>query len=158
SVALAVAAGKLLGFSFTIVSVLVPLAVMVTTLATLTYLQMRFIDQPEELSLREHQVVALRNKFLPVTASTLAAAMGFAALAVSSIGSIREMGLWPAAGMLIAWLVAFTLFPALQLVLRTPTARKVPVRTVVYDRMSRAIPRFTYRYRRWLVGGALAAC
>src|SRR5262249_42588733 len=81
TVALAVGAGGLLGFAFTIVSGLVPLAIMVTTLATLTYLHSRFIDQPEEdTSFEEHQLFALRNKRLPIVASTVAAAAGFAAL------------------------------------------------------------------------------
>ena len=76
AVALGVAAGGLLGFSFTIVSVLVPLTVLVTTLATLVYLQSRFVDRPPGVPLREHHLAALRNKLLPVTASTYAAALG----------------------------------------------------------------------------------
>src|SRR5262249_43611807 len=85
AVALALAAGELLGFSFTIVPSLVPLTVMITTLATLTYLHSRYIDQPAGPSgvpLPEDHVAALRNKLLPVTASHIAAAIGFAALAV----------------------------------------------------------------------------
>src|SRR4051812_35259369 len=69
AVALALGAGGLLGFSFTIVSSLVPLTVMITMLATLTYLHSRFIDQPDGVALAEHHLAALRNKFLPVTAS-----------------------------------------------------------------------------------------
>jgi predicted RND superfamily exporter protein len=158
SVALAVAAGALLGFAFTIVSVLVPLTILVTTLATLVYLHSRFIDQPDGVPLHEHHLAALRNKFLPVTASTLAAAMGFAALAVSRIRPIREMGIWTAVGLVVSWVVAYTLFPALQLVLRTPTGRSVRVRSGIYDRLSRSLPAFTYRHSRALAGGALAAC
>ena len=177
AVALAVAAGGVLGFSFTIVSALVPLTVMVTTLATLNYLHLRFVDQlrtpcgsaarpgragacdrPHGMAVREHQVVALRNKFLPVTASTLAAAMGFAALAISSIRPIREMGLWTALGLLVAWLVAYTLFPALQLVLRTPSGPRAAVRSALYDRAAQAIPAFAYRHRHVLVACALAGC
>jgi hypothetical protein len=47
AVALGVAVGRLLGFGFTVVSALVPLTVMVTTLANLVYVQSRFVDQPE---------------------------------------------------------------------------------------------------------------
>src|SRR6266478_4214673 len=79
AVALGVAVGGLLGFTFTVVSVLVPLTVLVTTLATLVYLQSRFVDRPAGVPVREHQLAALRNKVLPVTASTFAAVMGFAA-------------------------------------------------------------------------------
>ncbi|HEX7841660.1 MAG TPA: MMPL family transporter, partial [Kofleriaceae bacterium] len=158
TVALAVAAGGLLGFSFTIVSALVPLTVMVTTLATLTYLHSRFIDQPDDLPFDDHHVAALRNKLLPVTASTVAAAIGFGALAVSSIRPIREMGIWTAIGLVISWIVAYTLFPALQRTLHTPTRRRVAVRSALYERVSRAIPQLTFRYRWPLVSGALAVC
>jgi predicted RND superfamily exporter protein len=158
AVALGVAAGGLLGFTFTIVSVLVPITILVTTLATLVYIHSRFVDQPEGVPLREHHLFALRNKFLPVTASMLAAAVGFAALAVSSIRPIREMGLWTAVGLLISWVVAFTLFPALQLVFRTPTGRSVPVRVALYDRLVSSLPLFTYRHRWVLTAGGLGFC
>lgn len=158
SVALGVAAGGLLGFSFTIVSALVPLTIMVTTLATLTYLHSRFVDQPEDMPLEQHHITALRNKLLPVTGSTIAAAAGFAALAVSHILPIRHMGLWVAVGLVIAWVVAYTLFPALQRVLKTPTTRRVQVRSRLYDRIVDDLPRATYRYRWPIVLVGLAAC
>jgi uncharacterized protein len=156
AVALGVAAGRLLGFSFTVVSALVPLTVMVTTLANLVYVQSRFVDQPEGVDVERHQVFALANKLLPITASTVAAVLGFAALAVSPIRPIREMGLWTAAGLALSWVTTFTLFPALQRVLRTPTVRAVPVRTGAYDRLAAAILPFTWRHRRALVPAALA--
>jgi predicted RND superfamily exporter protein len=155
AVSLSVGAGALLGFSFTLVSALVPLTIMVTTLATLVYLQSRFVDQPEGVSVDDHQVFALTNKLLPVTASTVAAVLGFAALSVSDIRPIREMGIWTAVGLALSWVVAFTLFPALQKVLRTPTGRIVPVRTEIYDRLSAAIPAFTWRWRWPLVVGSV---
>lgn len=155
AVALGVAAGDLLGFSFTVVSTLVPLTVMVTALASLVYIHSRFVDQPEGVGVDQHQAFALANKFLPVTASTVAAVLGFGALAVSKIRPIREMGIWTAAGLALSWVVAFTLFPALQKVLRTPTGRLVPVRTRFYDRLSAALPGFTWRWRWLLVSSSL---
>jgi uncharacterized protein len=158
AVAIAVAAGGLLGFTFTIVSVLVPLTIMVTTLASLVYIHARFIDHTDGSPRADHHLFALRNKFKPVTASTLAAAMGFGALAVSHIRPIREMGIWTAVGLAISWLVAFTLFPALQLVLRTPTGTAVAPKHHIYERLARFVPGFTYRHRWPFVIGALAAC
>jgi predicted RND superfamily exporter protein len=155
AVALAMGAGQLLGFSFTVVSAVVPLTVMVTTLASLVYLHSRFVDQPEGVPVAEHQLHALANKFLPVTASSVAAVLGFAALVVSRIRPIRQMGLWTAAGLAIAWVVAFTLFPALQKVLRTPTGRVVPIRSALYDRVAEAIPGFSFRWRWPLLVGSL---
>jgi predicted RND superfamily exporter protein len=147
TVALALAAGALLGFTFTVVSALVPLTVMVTTLATLTYLHSRFVDQPVDVPLEVHHVAALRSKLLPVTASTIAAATGFAALAISRIEPIRELGIWTAVGLSISWVVAYTLFPALQSALRTPTMQRVRTRTVAYDHLAAHLPLFTYRHR-----------
>ncbi len=155
AVALGVAVGRLLGFSFTVVSALVPLTVMVTALANLVYVQSRFVDQPEGVDVEVHRMFALRNKLLPVTASTLAAVLGFAALSVSRIRPIREMGLWTAAGLALSWLVVFTLFPALQKALGAPTGRAVAVRSRIYDRLASALPAFTWRHRRVLVPGAL---
>jgi predicted RND superfamily exporter protein len=156
AVALGVAAGRVLGFSFTVVSALVPLTVMVTALANLVYVQSRFVDHPEGVDVEAHRLFALRNKLLPVTASTLAAVLGFAALAVSNIRPIREMGLWTAAGLALSWVVVFTLFPALQRALRTPTGRAVAVRTRLYDRVAAALPALTWRLRVPLVVLALA--
>ena len=155
SVALAVGAGALLGYSFTVVSALVPLTVLVTTLATLVYLQSRFVDQPEGSDLESHRAFAFANKFLPVTASTVAAVLGFGALQVSKIRPVREMGLWTASGLALGWVVAFTLFPALQRLFRTPTSRSVATRTGVYDRLAEFLPGFTYRFRWPLVVGSL---
>jgi len=147
AVALAVGLGRVLGFAFTVVSALVPLTVMVTALASLVYLHSRFIDQPDGVEVDAHQRFALANKFLPVTASAVAAVLGFAALSVSAIRPIREMGIWTACGLAISWVVAFTLFPALQKVLRTPTGRVVPIRSALYDRVAAALPAFTWRWR-----------
>lgn len=156
AVALAMGAGQLLGFSFTVVSAVVPLTIMVTTLASLVYLHSRFVDQPEGVPVDEHQLHALANKFLPVTASSVAAVLGFSALVVSRIRPIREMGLWTAAGLAISWVVVFTVFPSLQKVLRTPTGRTVPIRSALYDRVAEAIPGFTFRWRWPLLVGSLA--
>jgi predicted RND superfamily exporter protein len=158
AVALGVAAGGMLGFTFTIVSVLVPLTVLVTTLASLTYLHSRFVDRPADVPLREHHLAALRNKLLPVTASTFAAVLGFAALSISRVRPIREMGIWTALGLAISWVVAFTLFPALQLMLRTPTRPPGAARTGIYQRVVAGVPAFTFRYRRKLVAAVLLLC
>ena len=74
------------------------------------------------------------------------------------IRPVREMGLWTALGLAIAWVVAFTLFPALQKVLRTPTGQTVadPHRPLRPAR-GRALPAFTFRWRWPLVVGVAGA-
>jgi predicted RND superfamily exporter protein len=119
-VAMAVGAGDLFGWTNSVVSSLVPLTVMVTTTATLVYIHSRYMDPDESVAPLEHHARALANKFLPCTASMFATAVGFAALAVSEIRPVREMGLWTACGLIGAWIGCFTLFPALQALLRAP--------------------------------------
>ncbi|MBV8851773.1 MAG: MMPL family transporter [Sinobacteraceae bacterium] len=109
-----------LGWSNTVISTIVPLTILVTTTASLVYIHSRYMEPDDAPSLLEHHARALANKFLPCTASMFATAVGFGALAVSDIRPVREMGLWTAAGLVIAWVGCFTLFPAMQSLLRTP--------------------------------------
>jgi uncharacterized protein len=155
SAALTVGAVGLGGGSFTIVSALVPMTILITTTATLVYLHSRFVDQPPGTEVHEHQIFALCNKFLASTASLFAAAVGFAALAVSKIRPIREMGISVAIGMIFVWFIAFTLFPALQSVLRTPTQRERKVAGQSFLRFTAWLPRFTYRWRWPMVIGSV---
>jgi len=152
SVTLTMAFARLAGFVSTIVSSLVPLTILITCTAALVYIQSRFAMNPEGRDVDEHQVFTLANKFLATSASIFAAAIGFAALAVSRIRPIREMGLWVAAGLMLTWIVVFTLFPALQKILRTPL---LPQRTAAGKLLLRAIdalPAFSYRWR-WVMLG-----
>jgi uncharacterized protein len=154
-VAVAVGLAALFGWAHTVVSALVPLTVLVTTTSTLVYIHSRYIERDDAPNLLHHHARALANKLIPCTASIFATAVGFAALAVSNIRPIREMGLWTASGLIVAWVGCFTLFPALQALLRTPLrAERAPA--------GRWFPRFvdwwvprTARYRWSLLGAAL---
>jgi predicted RND superfamily exporter protein len=154
-VAIAVGLAALFGWSNTVVSALVPLTVMVTTTATLVYIHSRYMEPDDAPTPLEHHAGALANKFLPSTASMFATAVGFAALAVSEIRPVREMGLWTAAGLVVAWVGCFTLFPALQSLFRTPL-RSEGVRVGRrYARFVDVLVPATNRYRWTLVIAAL---
>jgi len=155
-VAIAMGLADILGFSHTVVSALVPLTVMVTTTATLVYIHSRYLDASDAATPLEHHARALADKFLPCTASILATAVGFAALAVSDIRPVREMGLWTASGLLVAWIACFSLFPALQLLLHVPVrAAPAPAAPWFEGFADRLVP-WTRRWRWALVGGAIA--
>jgi predicted RND superfamily exporter protein len=156
AVLLGMAFAGLVGLGFTIVSSLVPLTLMVTATASLVYLHSRFVDQPPDVDLETHRTRALANKAVAVSASVFAAAVGFAALMVSNIRPIRELGLWTSGGLLLGWIVCFTLYPALQTVLRAPTRRHRQVAGTWVIRAAEVIPRWSYRWRWPLVTVALA--
>jgi len=158
AVLLGMACAGIAGFSFTIVSALVPLTLMVTATASLIYLHSRYIDQPEDVGLEDHRVRALANKFVAVTASVFSAAVGFAALTVSPIRPIRELGLWTSGGLLLGWIVCLTLYPALQTILACPTRQQRNVAGGWVLRASEIIPRWSYRWRWPLVLLTLVLC
>ncbi|MCA1663574.1 MAG: MMPL family transporter, partial [Myxococcales bacterium] len=147
------------GGTFTIVSSLVPMTILITCTATLVYLHSRFVEVPDEgVGIDEHQAIALANKFVAATASIFATAVGFAALAVSAIRPIRELGLWVAAGLVLTWITVFTLFPALQKVLHTPTELERKTAGQWFVAFTRWLPHWSYRWRWLLVPGALVLC
>jgi predicted RND superfamily exporter protein len=154
-VAMAMGLADLFGWTQTVISTLVPLTVMVTTTATLVYVHSRFIEPDDSPTRLEHHARAIANKFLPCTASMFATAVGFGALAVSDIRPVRDMGLWTACGLIVAWIGCFTLFPALQSLLRTPLrSEKVPVGKWFPGFVEWLVPA-SRRWRWRLVGGAL---
>lgn len=150
SVTYTMATARLLGFVSTIVSSLVPLTILITCTAAMVYIQSRFAECPVGKNPAEHQIFALANKFLATTASLFAAATGFAALAVSRIRPIREMGLWVAVGLLLTWVVVFTLFPALQRILRTPILQRRGAPGMLLARLIDSMPRASHRWR-WVI-------
>ena len=154
-VAIAVGLAAVFGWSHTVVSTLVPLTVMVTTTATLVYIHSRYMTPDDAPTPLEHHARALANKFLPCTASMFATAVGFAALAISEIRPVREMGLWTAAGLIVAWVGCFTLFPALQSLMRTPMLSERRPAANWFPRFVDVLVPASRRYRWPLVIGAI---
>ena len=155
AVAMAVGMGHLFGWTNSIVSTLVPLTVMVTTTATLVYIHSRYMEPDDATTPIEHHARVLANKFLPCTASMFATAVGFAALAVSDIRPVREMGLWTAGGLILAWISCFTLFPSLQSLLRAPRRTALAADGKWFAGLVEVLVPGTRRYRWPLVAGAL---
>lgn len=155
SVALSMAYIGVTGGMLTIVSPMVPMTILVTATSTLVYLQSRFVERPADRSVDEHQIFSFANKWLACTASIFATGVGFAALAVSSIQPIKQMGIWVAVGLGFTYIVIFTLFPALQKILKTPTALEQKVAAAWFLRLTATLPRWSYRYRWPLVIGSI---
>jgi hypothetical protein len=155
-VAIAMGLADLVGWSQTVISALVPLTVMVTTTATLVYIQSQCMEPDESPTPLVHHARALANKFVPCTASMFATAVGFGALAVSDILPVREMGIWTACGISVAWLGCFTLFPALQSLLRVPMRSGRTAAGKWFPAFVEALVPASRRYRWPAVVGAIA--
>ncbi len=145
-----------IGGMFSLVSPMVPMTILVTATATLVYMHSRFVERPPDRTEAAHQIFSLSNKFLACTASIFATAVGFAALMISAIRPVREMGHWVAVGLAITWVVVFTLFPALQRILRTPTRTGSASERGRIEHFAEWLPVWSYHFRWLLVLGALA--
>jgi len=158
-IVLGVAAATTVGFvgvtggTFTIVSQVVPMTILITATATLVYLHSRYVEKPPGVDADEHLVYAFRHKFLATTASMFAAAVGFAALAESKIRPIRELGYWIAVGIVFTWIAVFTLFPALEKTLRCPTSDERKTAAPWFVKFTEWLPTWSYRFRWVLVPG-----
>jgi predicted RND superfamily exporter protein len=148
----------LTGGVITIVSPLVPMTILTTCTATLVYIHSRFVEHPAGRSIDERQIAALLNKFTACTASLFATAAGFLGLVVSKIPPIRDMGIWVAVGLSFTWVVVFTLFPALQRILRTPTLQERRIAGAWFQDLAERLPAFSYRWRWLLVPSSLLLC
>lgn len=161
TVAISIGIAYPMGYSFAMISAAIPLTILVTATASLVYLHSRYVDRPPDVPMEVHHSFAIANKFLPVTASLFAAMLGFAALGVSQIRPVREMGIWIAAGMVVTWLVCFTLFPVLQHLFDCPThsAQAAPSKAQrFYAHVVDLLPGFTYRHRWALVIVPVVIC
>jgi hypothetical protein len=65
------------------------------------------------------------------------------------------MGIWVAIGLALTWVVLFTLFPALQKLLRTPTREERRTAGAAFEQMADVLPLWTWRWRWPLVAAAL---
>jgi predicted RND superfamily exporter protein len=154
-VAIAMGLAYLVGWSQTVISTLVPLTVMVTTTATLVYIQSQCMEPDDSPTPLIHHARALAIKFVPCTASMFATAVGFGALAVSEIRPVHDMGIWTACGIVIGWLGCFTLFPAMQSLLHVPMRSGRTAAGKWFPRFVEVLVPASRRYRWVAVVGAV---
>ena len=103
---------------------MVPMTILVTATATLVYLHSRFVERPADRPVDEHQIFALAQQVRRLHRVDLRDRGRLRGARVSDIRPIREMGIWVALGLAVAWVIVFTLFPALQKVLRDADRRR----------------------------------
>jgi predicted RND superfamily exporter protein len=108
-------------------------------------------------SVREVVLETLRKTGTPVLITAMTTALGFASLVVNRIVSIREMGLFSAAGIIFAFILTITLVPALLCLLPLPR-RRVAAFSPVLTSALQNISRTDMRYRRPIIlAGILVA-
>jgi predicted RND superfamily exporter protein len=109
------------GKKLDILSIIIPNIMLVIGMSDVVHLLSRYL---EELRKGVEKLQALKVAYLEVGRATfltsITTAIGFASLGLSAIKPIRELGLYTAAGVAIAFILAFSLLPALLFLLPKP--------------------------------------
>lgn len=147
----------LTGKNIDILNALLPTILFVVGISDVIHLLSRYF---EELRKGRANVEAIRIAYrqigLATALTSLTTAIGFLTLVYSDIMPIKELGIYAALGVLIAFVLAFSLLPAI-LVLHTDMklALKEPA-SAQWHRLSHSILRFSLNYRKQVLIGFLA--
>lgn len=109
------------GKGIDIMTVVLPTIIFVVGMSDVVHIITRYLDElrgglPPFLALRK----AFKEVGLATFLTSLTTAVGFLTLLSSAIGPIREFGLYTAAGVFIAFALAFTLLPAVLMRAKAP--------------------------------------
>ena len=128
----------LFGWPVTVISSNFLSILLIITLSLTIHLIVRFrdlqLEQPA-VSYREHIQGTINSMLRPCFYTILTTAVAFMSLVVSEIRPVIDFGWIMVVGLVIAFLVAFTLFPALLALMsepRMPPARDITRRTTLY--------------------------
>lgn len=104
----------LFGKDIDVLMTLVPTILFIVGVSDIIHFLTRYL---EVLNAGEKKVVAIRKSFREIGLATLitslTTAIGFLSLLTSTIGPVRSFGLYTALGVMIAYILAFSLFPAI---------------------------------------------
>ncbi|MEL6674520.1 MAG: efflux RND transporter permease subunit [Bacteroidota bacterium] len=111
------------GQELDVLSSLIPAILFIIGVSDTVHIFARYL---EELNAGQEKIAALWRSYQEVGRATfitsLTTAIGFLSLNMSSIAPIREFGIFTALGVMIAFVLSFTLFPALLIMLPEPSS------------------------------------
>lgn len=139
-----------LGIKLSPPTTIVPIVIMTLAIADCVHILVNFLHGMREgASKRQAMLESLRINLQPVFLTSLTTAIGFLSLNFSDAPPFRDLGNMSAIGVLLAFVLAVTLLPAMMMML--------PVRALSGDtRGSRTMQRFAefvVRRRQWLLWG-----
>jgi len=139
----------LLGKPLSILTMLLPTILFVVGMSDVVHLLERYIEalrnghsKPRALAISYHEVG------LATFLTSLTTAIGFATLMTSGILPIREFGSYTGAGVFLAFILAFTMLPAVLLLVRTPVHAEKSERSGTWYPVLHGLLRKVLRHRR----------
>jgi len=129
----------LLGKPLDLMSILLPTILFVVGMSDVVHIISRYL---EELRNGESQIEAIRIAFKHIGIATfltsLTTAIGFLTLLTANIMPVREFGLYTAIGVFVAFILAFTLLPAILLLNPKPKTAHQPNEVLFWNKQMHA--------------------
>ncbi|WP_439882896.1 efflux RND transporter permease subunit [Pontibacter sp. MBLB2868] len=129
-----------------VMTVLLPTIIFVVGMSDVIHILSRYLT---ELSHGTPKIAAIkitmREVGLATLLTSLTTAVGFLTLLTTSIVPIRNFGLYTAISIGLAFVLAFTVLPALLVLLKRPDAQKVRYKTISWPIMLRRMLRYILR-------------
>ncbi|MBK8341670.1 MAG: MMPL family transporter [Flavobacteriales bacterium] len=138
-----------LGKPLSILTMLLPTILFVVGMSDAVHIIERYIEALREGHRKERALaITFDETGLSTFITMLTTAIGYATLAMSGIQPMREFGTYTALGVFLAYALAFTLLPAVLLLVRTPVPAERRVRDSLWDRIVHDLLRLVLRRRR----------
>ncbi|MGY6561606.1 MAG: efflux RND transporter permease subunit [Luteibaculaceae bacterium] len=113
---------ELTGQKLNILNVLLPTILLVVGTSDTVHLTSRYYEQLRKTKNKiKALALSLKEVGTATLLTTLTTAVGFGALIVSPVKPVKEFGLYAALGVIIAYILSFTVYPAILLLLPEPT-------------------------------------
>jgi hypothetical protein len=149
----------LLGKPLSILTMLLPTILFVVGMSDAVHIIERYIEalrggHPKARAL----AIAYHEVGLATFLTSITTAIGFATLMTSGIPPVREFGLYTGAGVMLAFALAFTLLPAVLLLVRTPLRASANERDTLWYPLLHRLYRFVLRRSKAIGWSAAALC
>ncbi len=146
----------LAGSAVTIGTLVLPSLLIVIGSTYSIYVIAQYEEEAEKGGTAKEVVLrSLKRVSLPVTVAAFTTVIGFVALLVNRIGTIRELGLYAAVGFVSITIIVLTLIPASLVLLPLPRRKKVAGEGKRLTELLRVVGRFNREYQRPIIATAL---
>ena len=148
----------MLGKPLTVLTMLLPTILFVVGMSDVVHILQRYLEalrngHPKERAL----AITYYEVGLATFLTSLTTAIGFATLNTSGIQPVREFGVYTAIGVFVAFLLAFTLLPALLLLVPTPVRAGEDQHSAMWYRPLHGLFRWVLQHGRRIAWSSLAA-
>ncbi len=147
---------KLLGVDIDLMLTVLPTILFVVGMSDVVHILSKYF---EELRLGKEKIAAIKVAFKEVGMATfltsLTTAIGFLTLMTSSIKPISNFGLYTAIGVFVAFLLAYSLLPAVMILIKPPKIASVPSTKVFWTVRMHRLFGWVLRFRKGIMWSAL---